>query len=188
MDFEHILAIDPGPKESGFIHMTQALGEFVFFSCGIVDRGIWKNDKLREVIADIPTFSNRDPEEWLIAIEDVRSYGMAVGKDVFQTVRQIGRFEQVCAQAGMAYVLVPRTCVKMTLCHNTRAKDTNIRQALLDHYGDGSRSVVGTKGRPGPLYGIKRHMWAALALATTIVQLNESEPEKLEALRRENTE
>jgi hypothetical protein len=41
-----------------------------------------------------------------------------------------------------------------------RAKDANIRQALIDKLG-----AVGTKKAPGPLYGISGHLWAALAVA-----------------------
>jgi hypothetical protein len=41
-----------------------------------------------------------------------------------------------------------------------RAKDANIRQALLDLIGP-----QGTKAQPGPTYGIKSHTWAALAVA-----------------------
>ena len=46
-----------------------------------------------------------------------------------------------------------------------RAKDSNIRQALLDLYGGDKRKAIGIKAEPGPLYGIKSHMWAALGVA-----------------------
>ncbi len=62
---------------------------------------------------------------------------------------------------------MPRREVKLHLCGTARAKDNNIRAALLDRFG-GSRSVaVGTAKHPGPLYGIRSHEWAALALAVT---------------------
>jgi hypothetical protein len=41
-----------------------------------------------------------------------------------------------------------------------RAKDANIRQALIDRFG-----AVGTKKMPGPLFGVSSHYWAALAVA-----------------------
>jgi hypothetical protein len=93
-----------------------------------------------------------------IAIEWIESYGMAVGQDVFRTVFQIGRMQQ---QLG-AVRLIPRRDVKLTLCGSARAKDTNIRQALIDAIGP-----VGTKKNPGPLYGVTGHYWAALAVAYT---------------------
>jgi hypothetical protein len=43
-----------------------------------------------------------------------------------------------------------------------RAKDQNIRQALIDRLGP-----PGTKKNPGPTYGVTSHMWSALAVAVT---------------------
>jgi hypothetical protein len=57
--------------------------------------------------------------------------------------------------------------VKMHLCGNTRAKDGNIRQALLDRFGPGKAIACGTKKQPGPLYGVSKDVWQALALAVT---------------------
>jgi len=48
-----------------------------------------------------------------------------------------------------------------------RAKDANIRQALIDRYGPGKDKAIGQKKTPGPLYGFKSHEWAALAVAVT---------------------
>ncbi|HET6477318.1 MAG TPA: hypothetical protein VFH93_14740 [Thermoleophilia bacterium] len=44
-------------------------------------------------------------------------------------------------------------------------KDANIRQALLDRFG--GPAAVGRKAAPGPLYGIARDVWSALAIAVT---------------------
>jgi hypothetical protein len=52
--------------------------------------------------------------------------------------------------------------VKLALCGSLKAKDANIRKALIDRYG-GPACVK--KG--GQLAGIKSHLWAALALAVT---------------------
>jgi len=72
---------------------------------------------------------------------------------------EIGRFAEVSRGSAS---LVFRRDVKMHLCGSARAKDANIRQALLDRLGP-----VGTKKAPGPLYGVKSHIWAALAVAVT---------------------
>ena len=55
----------------------------------------------------------------------------------------------------------------MHLCGHPRAKDPNIRQALLDRFGPGREKALGTKKAPGALYGIKGDEWAALAVAIT---------------------
>ena len=94
-------------------------------------------------------------------IEMVASYGMAVGETVFETVFWIGQFYAAAGQYRTRY-RIKRMEVKMNLCHNSRAKDANIRQALIDRFG-----IVGTKKAPGWFYGFKADMWAAYAVGVT---------------------
>lgn len=98
-----------------------------------------------------------------LVVEQIQSYGMAVGAEVFATVWWAGRFHQ--AWNGRAYQL-PRRDVKLHLCGSARAKDANVRQAILDRFG-GKAAAIGTKQQPGPLRGIKAHEFAALAVALT---------------------
>lgn len=108
------------------------------------------------------------------AIEMVASYGMAVGKDVFETVRWIGRFEQrIRDHNKIEPAMVYRKDVKLHLCGVTRAKDLNIRQALIDMYGPGKEAAVGLKDNKGPLYGMKKDMWSALAVGVTHLGITE---------------
>jgi len=58
----------------------------------------------------------------------------------------------------------------MHICGSARAKDQNIRQALIDRYG-GKETAIGKKQNPGPLYGIKADEWQALGLAITFLEL-----------------
>jgi hypothetical protein len=102
-----------------------------------------------------------------LAIEMVASYGMPVGVDVFETVLWIGRFIQ--AWQPHEYTKVFRKDVKIHLCNSMAAKDGNIRQALIDRYpatGGGKVPQVGIKSCKGELFGIKSHLWSALAVAT----------------------
>jgi hypothetical protein len=88
---------------------------------------------------------------------------MAVGCfEVFETVYWSGRFAEAYGAARVDRV--PRLKVKLHLCHDSRAKDGNIRQAILDRFG-GKDQAIGRKAAPGPLYGIAGDVWAALALA-----------------------
>jgi len=57
--------------------------------------------------------------------------------------------------------------VKLHLCKVSQAKDMHIRQALIDMYG-GKDAAIGKKATPGPLYAVKSHAWAALALGITV--------------------
>jgi hypothetical protein len=90
----------------------------------------------------------------------IASYGMAVGASVFETCVWIGRFVQTASVSGGNVTRVFRKDVKLHLCNSPRAKDGNVRQALIDRLGP-----QGTKKAPGPTYGVKSHEWAALAVA-----------------------
>ena len=94
----------------------------------------------------------------------IASYGMPVGREVFETCVWIGRFQQAWHDPE-AVRLVYRRDVKLHLCGSPKAKDGNIRAALIDKLGP-----VGLKSAPGPLYGVKSHAWAALAAAVTAAE------------------
>lgn len=140
-----IFAIDPGTTQSGWVLYDD--GQVV--DCGVNDN----NDLLRWV--------QHGQRADLLAIEMIASYGMPVGREVFDTVRWIGRFQQAWSDPE-AVRLVFRQQVNLELCKNPRAKDANVRQALLDRIGP-----AGTKKKPGPTYGVKSHAWAALGVAVT---------------------
>ncbi len=144
-----ILAIDPGPTQSGWVSYS---GGKVL--CSGVDVNEHLIHRVEQYTAPI-------------AIEMIASYGMPVGAEVFETCVWIGRFIQ-CAQQKSKARLVFRRDVKLHLCGSSRAKDSNIRQALLDRYprtGGGKTPQIGTKAKPGPLYGVSTHAWAALGVA-----------------------
>lgn len=148
-----IFAIDPGPKLSAYVE---------FDGVRVVDHGIDENASIWEMM-----FWTEADE---MAIEMVASYGMPVGEDVFQTVWEIGRMchqWECVAKAGAPAQLVYRKDVKLHLCGDTRAKEANIRQALIDRFGPGKEAAIGRKATPGPLYGVKSHEWSALAVAVT---------------------
>ncbi len=55
--------------------------------------------------------------------------------------------------------------VKIHLCNHPRAKDPNIRQALIDRFG-----APGTKKNQGATYGLAGDMWSALGVAVTFAE------------------
>jgi hypothetical protein len=136
-----ILAIDPGTVQSGWC---------LFGDNCVLESGVEPN---ANVLQRARRF-NFD-----LAIEMVASYGMPVGREVFETVRWIGRFQQAF-YAPEKVQLVYRRDVKLHLCGSMRAKDPHVWQALIDKLGP-----VGTKKNPGPLYGVKSHARSAVAVA-----------------------
>lgn len=79
----------------------------------------------------------------LLVIEMIASYGMAVGKEVFDTCVWIGRFKETAIMNHKKVEYIYRKDEKMNICHSMKAKDSNIRQALIDRFGE-----VGTKKNP----------------------------------------
>ena len=144
-----IFAIDPGPERSAWLRLTD--GHPTTF--GIEDNVelLWALRQIDEV--------DLDHKVDVVVIEQMQGFGMAVGAEVFETVRWAGRFEE--AVHPIPVEMMPRKRVKIALCGTTQAKDPNVRQALIDRYG-GPASI--RKG--GVLYHIARDVWSALAIAT----------------------
>lgn len=176
-----VFAIDPGPKESGFVELVP----------------------YRAYIAQAGVYQNKIIESWLentkcdieLCVEMVGNYGKSVGHEVFETCIQIGRFEKTfnrlrpyIPSAGR----VLRREVALTLCGDARAKEPDVRQCIIDAYGGKDTSLCGKKcGKcrgtgmvrdercivckkvagwevpPGDLKGVHTHAWSALAVALT---------------------
>lgn len=146
-----ILAIDPGPNQCGWA---------VLSGTRVIDSGVMT---VPEMLAKVRGACH-SPLLDTIAVEMIQSFGMAVGAEVFETCVIIGRIVEACAERGQEVRRVTRGEVKDHVCGSRRAKDSNIRQALLDKWG-GKAEAVGNVKRPGPLHGVKSHAWAALAVA-----------------------
>lgn len=149
-----LLAIDPGSSESAYCLMDGYIPRMF----GKVD-----NDILLRMILGVSDLNRIDAA----AIEMVASYGMPVGAEVFDTCVWIGRFAQAIIQAtGITPERVYRIEEKLTLCHDSKAKDSNIRQALIDRFAIKDRkNGKGTKKDPDFFYGFSKDVWAAFATA-----------------------
>ena len=149
----NLLCIDPGPTVSGVVVYNTMRNEVKDIQPAL------DNEELISRLPDYRLFTD------YLVIETVRSYGMPVGDTIFDTMEFVGRCRQVY---GMnASVKLSRLEVKNALCHSHKAGDANIRQALIDSFppsGGGARPQLGTKKQPGPLYGMSKHAWSALAL------------------------
>lgn len=147
---ETILAIDPGPDKSAYV----IYGNGTPVSHDKVD-----NSTMLAICRGEIEFGFD-----ILVIEQIAAMGMAVGAEVFETVFWSGRFAQAW---GGRWHRVKRHEVKMHLCGNMRAKDANIRQAIIDRFGPGKEIAIGTKRNPGPLYKVSGDCWSALAVAVT---------------------
>lgn len=157
-----LLAIDPGNKQSGYVLVEVIDGNID----RVLDKGKVANRELLDII-----YLNRS-EITDVGIEMVASYGMAVGATVFDTCVWIGRFMQqvktFIPDADMHRIY--RKDEKICICGSMKAKDSNIRQALVDIYAHGEDNYgKGTKDNPGFFYGFKSDIWQAFAVAHTYV-------------------
>ncbi|MGN1298123.1 MAG: hypothetical protein ACI4VH_06915 [Clostridia bacterium] len=62
---------------------------------------------------------------------------------MFETCVWIGRFKEIAIVRNIEVEYIYRKDEKMNICHSMKAKDSNIRQALIDRFG-----AVGTKKNP----------------------------------------
>lgn len=160
-------AIDPGTTQSAYVLFNPGSEQRP-----LVHFGILPNQELESLISGF---------DWCpgdcCVLEMVASYGMPVGRDVFETVFWTGRFARAWDEiAHPASERLYRREVKLHLCDDSRAKDANIRQALIDRFGPGKEVAVGKKATPGPLYGVSKDVWAALAVAVTFTDRHSTVP------------
>ena len=157
-----ILAIDPGTTESAYVLLVDEI---------IEKFGKVLNADMLPIIESI-----KGRHDSICVIEEVRSYGMAVGQEVFRTVFWTGMFAREWGEDGLRFL--GRKQVVIHVCGQPKAKDANVRQAMLDRWGPAKveRVTHGTdrKGKPttktvkvdGPTAGISKDVWAALAIAS----------------------
>lgn len=151
-----ILAIDPGNTESAYC----------FVDAESLQLGAFGKVENKELLSIINLYSYD-----VIVIERVASYGMTVGRDVFETCEWVGRFTQAALPLDADYVY--RKDVKLHICGDSRANDTNIRHALIDRFArhDFKRGK-GTKKNPDFFYGFHRDVWQAFAVGLTFTEIS----------------
>ena len=189
------IAIDPRPKKSAWVKLDandKPAGGFVDneeLLRYLKKQSVPLTERLRGSVA--PSF---------LVVEDITNMGMIVGSDVFETMFWSGRFCQAWAERCSLdpnandpdnFARLSRPEIKLLICGSPRAKDANIRQALIDSFG-GDEVAIGRKrclkckgkgwfglGRPeckecegsgwlqppGPLHAFSGHQWSALAVA-----------------------
>jgi len=149
-----IFSIDPGNVQSAYSIINDNLKPIQF---GKID-----NADLLQIIYEY------DFKNSYFAIEMISCYGMAVGATTFETVFWIGRFWEACNCKNKRKIY--RKDVKINLCSSMKAKDANIRQSLIDRFGD-----VGVKANQGWFYGFKADIWSSYAVGITFYDLYKDE-------------
>ena len=124
-----LFSIDPGTTKSGWVQLEGGIP---------VGHGWMDNDELLGKL-------ERDTYSTDLAIEDITSFGMPVGKDVFTTVRWTGRFDHAAQGNDLPTTYIGRKEVMLGLCGSPRGNDSTLRQALIDRFGGDEVAVGGKK-------------------------------------------
>lgn len=149
----NVLAIDPGSTDSAYVILGEDYKP-------IAHEKVPNETLLAHIQTDFIEHGITD-----LAVEMIASYGMPVGKEVFETCVWIGRFLQAADYIPVKRFIY-RKDEKMNLCGSMKAKDGNIRQALIDRFG-----IVGTKRAPGWWYGFSKDQWSAAAVGVTYLDM-----------------
>lgn len=148
-----VLALDPGDTQTGYCFIDAETLRPIRFG---------KEDNQRVLLlVQLEAYD-------LLVSERVASYGMAVGRSVFETCEWVGRYTQA-SHAPVVYIY--RQEEKIHICHDSRAKDSNIRRALIDRFAQHDlKNGRGTKKKPDWFYGFKKDVWAAYAAGITYIE------------------
>lgn len=117
-----IIGIDPGNELTAFALIEN-------------DYSIIKADKVpnEEFLTSLGSLAS---EVDCVAIESIQSYGMAVGRSVFETCYMIGRIIQTARYNCLHYELYPRPKIARSLVGTqSKVNDAAVRQALLLRFG-----------------------------------------------------
>jgi len=148
-----VLGIDPGPTHCGVVVYDTSPRSACF---------AWKALTVAEAIHVIEAYAGR---AGLVAIERVQSYGIA-GASLLRTAEVGGMLHQCATNLGLDVMWLYRREVLRGLDVTGKGnRDSLVRQRLIEIHGGDRASAVGTKAKPGPLYGVASHAWAALAVA-----------------------
>lgn len=148
-----ILALDPGDTYTGYCFIDQETLRPIRFG--------------KEANHIVLLMVQLEAYDFLV-IERVASYGMAVGKHVFETCEWVGRYTQAAtAPAGYIY----RKEVVLHICNSPRGNDASIRRALIDRFATHDRTNgKGSKKHPDFFFGFRADMWAAYAAGLAYIE------------------
>ena len=134
-----ILGIDPGPTESAYALIGQEMVGSVSDPFRVHEAEKAGNESV------VGRLSVLRPKH--VAIESIQSYGMAVGRSVFETCFMIGRLIQVCTDHNLPFTLYPRPEYTRRICGVGKINDAVLRQSLLLRFGGDKKGE--------PLYALK---------------------------------
>lgn len=159
-----ILALDVGTTESGWCLMDCE-------TYTPYDFGKTPNEEVLNIVK----MGDYDK----LVYEEFKGYGMPIGDSTIRSITWNGRFIQSALDRGKQVGYVLRVEEKICLCNSTKAKDANIRQALIDEFAQFDfKTGKGTKKKPDWFYNFSLDIWTGYAVGVTFIRLPTEEKEK----------
>lgn len=150
---KRILAIDAGTEQSGYCIMEYETYKPLLF--GKID-----NEELLQIVIE----GCYDA----LVYEEFQSYGMPVGKSTIVSITWNGRFIQAAVSMGKPFYPILRVEEKICLCGTTKAKDGNLRAAMIERFASFDfKNGKGTKKEPDWFYGFSKDAWTGAIIAVT---------------------
>lgn len=173
---EILLAIDPGDVQSAFVFMDMETYKPLYFA---KEKNTQAAIDMCEYIVKANAYGHKEVTS--VACEMIASYGMGVGAHIFQTCVEIGKFIITLEQIGCKVDYIYRKDEKMNICKSMKAKDSNIRIALIDRFAQfDKKSGKGTKKNPDWFYGFSADCWQAYAVGTTWLDIQNGKYEVID--------
>lgn len=126
-----VLGIDPGTTESGYALIDE---RYTVLEAGKID-------------SDIVNHLIRMLKPSAVSVESLACYGLAVGREVFETAYWIGEYRQVCKLIDVPIFLYPKPEYGPAITGVRKTTDAVLRQALLLRFGSDAKG--------GPLFKLK---------------------------------
>ena len=134
-----VIAVDPGNQFSAYAE---------FYEGELREFGKRRNSELRNLLRCFK-------KDWHLAIETLHPRGMPTAAEEMEMQLWAGAMiEAFCGFEEEHFTRMKRMDVKMTICGHPRAKDANIRAALIDKWG-GKEMAIGKKKNPGSTKSIQ---------------------------------
>lgn len=151
-----IFAIDAGTTQSGFCIMDSETYKPLLF-------GKEDNEEVLKYVLE----GCYD----VLVYEEFASYGMPIGRSTIASITWNGRFIQAAVSLFKPYYPIYRSEEKIAICGTMKAKDANIRQALIDRFAEFDlKQGKGTKNNQDFFYGFHSDIYSAFAVGLTWIE------------------
>lgn len=152
---QKILSIDVGTNETGYCIVENETYKPLQF-------GKINNEELLKIV--------KVEEYDTLVYEEFQSYGMPIGISTIASITWNGRYIQSALDRNIPTFPIYRKEEKINICNSMKAKDSNIRQALIDRFATFDfKNGKGTKKQKDFFFGFSKDIWSAFAIAITFL-------------------